>query len=437
MRGLVISAPASGQGKTTVTLGLLRALSRRGVDLRSAKSGPDYIDPAFHAAATGHPCVTLDAWAMAPEQLRTRAPGDGEMLIVEGAMGLFDGADTGTPAGAGATADVAAALGLPVILIVDAARMGQGAAAIVGGFARHRGDVRIAGVLFNRVGSARHGEMLRRAVEPVAPVLGLLPRRADLALPSRHLGLVQAGEHADLEALADRAAAWVAEHCDLDALIAAAAPLAEAGTLRPLPPLGQRIAVARDVAFGFAYAHMLADWRAAGAEILLFSPLADQAPDAAVDAVFLPGGYPELHAGTLAGAGTFRAGMGTAAARGVSIYGECGGYMVLGHGIEDAGGSRHRMLGLLDLETSFAAPVRHLGYRKLQALGDGPWPGMLHGHEFHYAKTVSAKGTPLFRTWDAKGDGLGDTGLRRGRIMGSFAHVIDRAPGSWRTDRSI
>ena len=429
MRGLVISAPASGQGKTTVTLGLLRALSQRGVDLCSAKSGPDYIDPAFHAAATGRPCVTLDAWAMAPEQLRARAPRDGEMLIVEGAMGLFDGADTGTPAGAGATADVAAALGLPVILIVDAARMGQGAAAIVGGFARHRGDVRIAGVLFNRVGSARHGAMLRRAVEPVAPVLGLLPRRADLALPSRHLGLVQAGEHADLEALVDRAAAWVADHCDLDALIAAAAPLAADGTVRPLPPLGQRIAVARDVAFGFAYAHMLADWRAGGAEILPFSPLADQAPDGAADAVFLPGGYPELHAGRLAGAETFRAGMQAAAARGGLIYGECGGYMVLGHGIEDVGGARHKMLGLLDPETSFAVPERHLGYRKLQALGDGPWPGVLHGHEFHYAKTLSAKGAPLFRTWDAKGESLSHTGLRHARIMGSFAHVIDRAPG--------
>jgi cobyrinic acid a,c-diamide synthase len=208
MRGLVISAPSSGSGKTTVTLGLLAALRRRGLPVVSAKSGPDYIDPAFHEAATGAPCTTLDAWAAGADQLRARAVRQrGSHLLVEGAMGLFDGApEAEHPLGTGSTADVAAALGLPVVLVLDVAGMGQGAAAIAVGLAGFRADVHVAGVILNRLGSARHETMLRGAVETVLPVLGALPRRDDLALPSRHLGLVQAGERADLDAFIGRAA---------------------------------------------------------------------------------------------------------------------------------------------------------------------------------------------------------------------------------------
>ncbi|MDH3667904.1 MAG: cobyrinate a,c-diamide synthase [Paracoccaceae bacterium] len=428
MRGLVISAPASGSGKTTVTLGLLAALCKRGLPVVSAKSGPDYIDPAFHAAATGAPCVTLDPWAAGPDRLRARALGrHGAHLIVEGAMGLFDGAPFEEhPLGRGSTADLAAALDLPVILVMDVARMGQGAAALVAGLAAFRADVHIAGVILNRIGSPRHERLVRGAVETVLPVLGALPRRDDLGLPSRHLGLVQAGERADLDAFIARAADWVAEGCDLDAILADAAYLH--GPVAPplhIEPLGQHIAVARDTAFGFAYAHMLDDWRAMGAEISFFSPLADEAPGLDSDAVFLPGGYPELHAGRLAVAGQFRVGMARAARRGALIYGECGGYMVLGEGLTDAGGTRHRMLGLLDLETSFAVPKRHLGYRSLTMLGALPWHGVLRGHEFHYASTVRAEGDPLFLAHDAEGADLGEIGLRAGKVMGSFAHVIE------------
>ena len=342
-------------------------------------------------------------------------------------MGLYDGApDPSSPMGRGSTADLATALGLPVVLVLDVARMGQGAAAIAAGLAGFRADVSVAGVILNRIGSIRHERMVRGAVEAHLPVLGALSRRADLAVPSRHLGLVQAGERADLDAFITRAAEWVAEGCDLDALMAAALPLAAAEAApRRLLPLGQRIAVARDIAFGFAYPHMLADWRAAGAEISFFSPLADQGPSAEADAVFLPGGYPELHGAALAAAEGFRAATTRAAERGALIYGECGGYMVLGRALTDGEGRAHPMLGLLELETSFAEPQRHLGYRRLTTHGDLPWAGVLGGHEFHYASTLRAEGEPLFTMADAVGVSLGDAGLRKGRVMGSFAHVIE------------
>jgi cobyrinic acid a,c-diamide synthase len=430
MRGLVISAPSSGSGKTTVTLGLLAALRRRGLPVVSAKSGPDYIDPAFHEAATGAPCTTLDAWAAGADQLRARAVRQrGSHLLVEGAMGLFDGApEAEHPLGTGSTADVAAALGLPVVLVLDVAGMGQGAAAIAVGLAGFRADVHVAGVILNRLGSARHETMLRGAVETVLPVLGALPRRDDLALPSRHLGLVQAGERADLDAFIGRAADWVAAGCDIDAILADAAYVH--GAVPPpvhMAPLGSHVSVARDPAFGFAYAHMLDDWRALGAEISFFSPLAGEGPGLDSDAVFLPGGYPELHAGRLAAADGFRKGMERAARRGALIYGECGGYMALGEGLVDPQGTRHRMLGLLRLETSFAAPERHLGYRQLSTLGGLPWHGVLRGHEFHYATTVRAEGDPLFLAHDAEGADLGEAGLRDGRVMGSFSHVVEVA----------
>lgn len=424
----MIAAPASGQGKTTITLGLLRALRRLGVDVVSGKSGPDYIDPGFHAAATGRPCVTLDAWGSTPDQIRNRAALQGahDLLMVEGAMGLFDGADTGGIIGDGASAQVAEALRAPVVLVLDAAHMGQTAGAIVSGLARWSSGVEIAGVILNRCSSARHLSMMRRAIEPTCPILGVVPREAALVLPSRHLGLVQAGETEVLEEFLDTAAVLMAERCNLDALLALARPVDEAPAGLAVPPLGQRIAIAQDRAFSFCYWHQIRDWQRAGAEISVFSPLADEAPDDAADAVFLPGGYPELHAGTLSGAGDFRSGVRRASARGALIYGECGGYMTLGQGMIDADGRRHAMIGLLDLETSFAERRRHLGYRGLMARA-GPWGQRLKGHEFHYATTLRAKGDPLFDTTDGSGAGLGPTGLIKGTVMGSFMHIIDVA----------
>ena len=424
-RGLLIAAPASGSGKTTVTLGLLRALRRAGHAVRGAKSGPDYIDPRFHAAASGADCVNLDALAMSGARLRALAGWPG-FLIVEGAMGLFDGAP---PDGRGSSADVARALGLPVVLVVDAARMAQSVAPLVAGFAGHDPATRVAGVILNRVGSDRHGAMLRAALAPLElPVLGTVPRDAGLATPSRHLGLVQAEERGDLEDFLDRAGAAMAAAVDLPALVALAAPLPPAGDTARLAPPAQRIAVAQDVAFGFSYPHMLADWRAGVAEVMPFSPLADDPVPDGAGFVFLPGGYPELHAGRLAAAGRFMASLRAAAAAGVPVHGECGGYMVLGDGLVDAAGARHGMAGLLRLETSFAARRLHLGYRRVRAAA-GPLAGGWWAHEFHYATTLAEDGDPLFVATDAEGSALAPMGLRSGSVAGSFAHLIDRAEG--------
>lgn len=419
--GIIIAAPASGSGKTTVTLGLLRALHLRGIPVRSAKSGPDYIDPAFHAAATGGTCVNLDAWAMTPDRIKALAAGPG-LLMIEGAMGLFDGAP---PDGKGSTADLALILGLPVVLVIDAARMAQSVAAIASGFTNHNKALRVEAVILNNVGSARHEAMLRRALAPTGlQVLGAIHRQPDLSHPSRHLGLVQAAERPDLMNYLTRAAALAETALDLDGLIRLAS------TATPIPRMAhrpwapaQRIAVARDLAFGFVYPHLLADWRRAGAEISFFSPLADdRVPQA--DLIYLPGGYPELYAGRIAAASTFMQSL-KSAAETSDIYGECGGYMVLGQTLVDAGGQGHHMAGLLNLDTSFASRKLHLGYRQLQ-IKTGPFHGDWLGHEFHYASTLRASGPAFLTAQNAEGTDLPSMGLTKDRVSGSFAHLIDR-----------
>ncbi|MDP6572841.1 MAG: cobyrinate a,c-diamide synthase [Rhodospirillales bacterium] len=442
--GVIVGAPASGQGKTVFTLGLLRHLANAGIATASAKVGPDYIDPAFHAAATGRACINLDLWAMRPETVdmaRAHLAEGAQRIVCEGVMGLFDGAVTGE----GSTAHLAEVSGWPVILVVDAAAQAASAAAVVRGFATHRASVTVAGVVFNRVGSAAHAAILRQACAEAVPevaVLGCLPRHADLALPERHLGLVQATEHADLERLLDGAAAMIADHVDVDMLLSLARPwpgvlegsgdsTAEAAV--PVPPLGTRIAVASDAAFAFRYPLVVDGWRRRGADIAFFSPLADEAPDAAADAVYLPGGYPELHAAKLAANARFLDGVTAAAGRGALVFGECGGYMVLGDGLIDGDGARHAMAGLLPLVTSFAEPRLHLGYRRAVLAADGALGAAgaaFRGHEFHYAEVVEQEpGAPLFTCSDARGGDLGPAGLARGRVMGSFVHLIDGEGG--------
>lgn len=426
-RGLVIAAPASGSGKTLLTLALLRALKNCRLDVAGAKSGPDYIDPKFHEAACGRPSVNLDAWAMPPEQLAHLAAGQpGDLLVVEGAMGVMDGAGR---QGSGSVAELATTLGLPLILVLDIARQGHSAALPVAGLRSLRPDLPLAGVILNRVGSPRHEVMARTALaETGVPVLGAIARHASLAMPQRHLGLVQAGEHADLEAFLENAAGIVGNSVDLDALVAAAAPLSKPGNATHLPPPGQRIAIARDIAFSFAYPHLLQGWRAQGAQLSFFSPLADEQPASDSDAVFLPGGYPELHGEVLSKATQFKAGMRAAAQSGTPVYGECGGYMVLGSSIIDASGRPHEMLDLLPVETSFADRKLNLGYRRFTPLAGAPWAAPLMGHEFHYSTVISEAGADrLFEATDAFGDRLAPIGLRSGSVCGSFAHIIGPA----------
>ncbi|MSO80783.1 MAG: cobyrinate a,c-diamide synthase [Alphaproteobacteria bacterium] len=440
--GLVLAAPASGSGKTVLTMVLARHFARQGLRVAPAKVGPDYIDPAFLSRAAGRPAVNLDPWAMRPGTLAALVAAlgaDADLVLVEGVMGLFDGAAADGRLDAGSTADLAAITGWPVVLVVDATGMAASVGALVAGFARHRPDVTIAGVVFNRTGSAAHRDLLATAVAAACPeveLLGDVPRDATLGLPSRHLGLVQAAEHVDLDARLDAAAARLGETLDLAALRALARPARDFSAPNPAPPVappGQRIALASDIAFAFAYTALIDAWRRDGAEIIPFSPLADEAPDAKADAVFLPGGYPELHAGRLAAAGGFLAGLRGSAARGAAVYGECGGYMVLGRFLIDAEGNRHAMAGLLALEASFAARRLSLGYRRARLTVDGPLgrAGVaFRGHEFHYATvTAEGPGTALFVVADAAGHQRGAAGLVAGRVAGSFLHLVDRAAG--------
>jgi cobyrinic acid a,c-diamide synthase len=408
--GLIVAAPRSGVGKTTVTLALLGALARRGLAVQAAKVGPDYIDPRFHEAATGRPSFNLDSWAMPPsliDALLGTHGADADLLVIEGAMGLFDGIPS-APLRSGATADIAARLGLPVLLVIDVAGQSQSAAALVRGFAAHDPD----------------------AIVPLGiPVLGAIQRDTALALPERHLGLVQAAEHGDLAARLEHLADMAERQLDLDGIAKLATPpqLSATRSATRLPPPGQRIALAQDAAFSFVYPHVLDGWREAGAEIVRFAPLADEPPPEHCDSCWLPGGYPELHAARLAAADRFRSSLARFAET-RPVHGECGGYMALGMSLEDADGVTHRMAGLLGHTTSFAKRKLNLGYRQARLLADSPLGkagALLRGHEFHYAALVDAGGDEaLLELADGGGAALGGSGGRRGKVSGAFFHAI-------------
>jgi cobyrinic acid a,c-diamide synthase len=430
MKGLLIAAPHTGSGKTIVTLGLLRALKRAGVPVAAAKCGPDFIDTAWLEAACGEPAINLDPWAMRGDlisALSSRASEGGRIFIVEGMMGLYDASASGV----GSSADIAAALSLPVVLIVDCAKLSHSVAAIVRGFREHSTAIDVAGVILNRVAGARHEAMLRQALAALrTPVLGVIGREEGLQLPSRHLGLMQAADAPDRDAFLDRCAA-MAERClDIGQLMRLAGRYPQFVASAAVPRLkspGRRVAVARDAAFSFRYNHLVLGWQRQGVTVTHFSPLADEAPDEAADAICLPGGYPELHAAQLAASDRFREGMVAARARGAVIFGECGGYMVLGQGLTDAEGNRHRMLGFLGVETSFAARKMHLGYRQVRFRPGLGFRGAFNAHEFHYTSILAEEGVPVFDVHDALGEDLGTAGLVDGRVYGSFMHLIDVA----------
>ena len=437
--GVIIAGLSSSSGKTLTSLGLLRALKQHGHDVAAAKTGPDYIDPGFHHAALSldpespHPpkistaSVNLDGFAMSPEILRHLAASQsGDLLIIEGVMGLYDG-------GAGSAVTLAKHLGVPIILVMDCRGQAETSAEIAAAL-KHRlaaDGVDLAGVILNRVSTARHGDGIKAHCQECGlSVLGILPNQPDIDMPSRHLGLVQAFDLAaagQLNTLLDQAAAMMKEGVDLNAVINTAQPLMKAQSpSEALPPPGQKIAVAYDAAFGFAYHHLLEGWRRQGAEVQPFSPLADEMPMADADFIFLPGGYPELHLEVLTHAARFKKGMGDAAQNNTPIYGECGGYMVLGQGITNQKGETIPMLGLLDLVTSFTAPKRVLGYRQFTQRNNALpfWPQRLYGHEFHFTTATKAEGTPLFDAKDKQGRALEAMGLVKGKIAGSYGHII-------------
>ncbi|WP_338332912.1 cobyrinate a,c-diamide synthase [Acetobacter sp. LMG 32666] len=438
-RAIMVAAPRSGGGKTTLTLALLAAFGRRGLRVGAVKTGPDYIDPAFHAAITGRPGLNLDSWCMPDGLLRSimhAACEDVDILVVESAMGLFDGLSL--PDGQrGAPSDIAAFFDIPVLLVLDMSGQGQSVGPVAKGFAQWSPHVQVSGVVLNRVASPRHERLGREAMQAAQlPVYGALLRQTGQTLPERHLGLVQAREHGNLTGwladLADKAE----RELDLDGILASARPVcARQPPPMPtglVPPPGQRIAVADDAAFSFLYGHLALFWRQAGAELVPFSPLADEAPDPSCTACWLPGGYPELHAQTLADAASFRAGL-AQFAQTRPVHGECGGFMVLGQGLEDAQGVRHGMAGLLGHSTSFARRRLNLGYREATLLRDGVLGqrgARLRGHEFHYATVLDGgQDAPLASLCSGIGEELGVCGGQRGFVSGSFFHVLACVPG--------
>lgn len=420
-RGVMIAGLSSGSGKTLISLGLMRACRNSGFDIAAAKTGPDYIDPGYHQAALGKPSVNLDGFAMPAGLIRDLAARqDGDSLIIEGVMGVHDG-------GAASSAGLAATLRVPVILVMDIRSQAETAAAIAAGLQTSLAaeGVTLAGVILNRCRSDRHEGMITTAMDQSGiRVFGVIPDDDSITVPSRHLGLVQAGDLPGLEPVMENAAAMIAEHVDLDAVMKAAAPLAPAGREEAMPPPHQHIAVARDAAFSFAYPHLIEGWARQGAEVSFFSPLADETPSGESGFIFLPGGYPELHLERLSKASRFFESLRDAAASGVSIYGECGGYMVLGEAITDADGQTETMAGLLDLKTSFTEPRRHLGYRIMTRCGAALLPEQARGHEFHYTRATHEKGEPLFTAQDREGRDLGSCGLVEGSVSGSYLHLI-------------
>ncbi|WP_227270185.1 cobyrinate a,c-diamide synthase [Roseobacter weihaiensis] len=427
--GVLISAPSSGTGKTTVMLGLLRALRDEGLVVQPYKSGPDYIDPAFHRAACGRASFNIDTWAMDDRLLNGIAAqmNGADICIAEGSMGLYDGVATKGQTGFGSSAETARRLGWPVVLVVDVGGQAQSAAATALGFQTYAPDLPFAGVILNRVASPRHERLARLGMDQAGiTVLGVLPRRGDLTLPERHLGLIQAVEHPDLESAIAGYADFLREHVDLAAIRAAANSVrgGQTGSL-PSPP-AQRIALAQDAAFSFTYPHLLKGWRDAGAEISPFSPLADEVPDPTADLVWLPGGYPELHAGRLAAAQCFLTAL-RRHAEARPVHGECGGYMALGEALIDKQGHRHAMAGLLGLVTSYEKRKFHLGYRR--AVLGAAMPGFdagqaLRGHEFHYSTILAQPDAPLAEVFDADGQPVPETGSHRGKVTGTFFHLI-------------
>jgi cobyrinic acid a,c-diamide synthase len=430
---LLVAGATSSVGKTTIATGLMAALTARGLRVQPFKVGPDYIDPSYHTTVCGRPSRTLDGWMIgraATVELFQRAAADADVAVVEGVMGLYDGRSGGGEEGS--SAQVAKLLGLPVLLVIDAGKTARSAGAIAVGYRAFDPGVRIGGVIVNRVASERHAAVVRDAVEREAgiPVLGVLPRDDELALPERYLGLIPVAEGRTAEVFFERAQDLVARHVDLDRLLAlanTAGPAAVSGESALFPktplPVRARIAVAMDRAFSFYYPDSLDLLRAWGAEIVPFSPLTDEALPPSCGAVYIGGGFPELFAAELAANAPMRDALHRAAADGRLIYGECGGLMYLGETLTDADSRTHQMAGLLPVRSTMSRSRLTLAYWDLTARG-APFVapgGRLRGHEFHWSVADRAP-SPDEALYELEGVNRLE-GFRRGSVFGSYVHL--------------
>ena len=436
MQGFVIAAPQSGSGKTTVSLGLMAALTRRGRRVAPFKAGPDFIDPGYHRLVTGRVSVNLDAWICPPEFVRAtfnHHAAAADIAVVEGVMGLFDG--LGGSANEGSTAQIARLIGAPVVLVVNARGMAASAAALVAGFAGFDPAVRVAGVIFNNVGSARHAELLQQAVQAYCPgllCLGSLPRDEQLAIPSRHLGLVTADENPLPPGFVDRLAEQVERHIDLDLLerlaqLSGHAVVAAGDEL--LPPARAVLAVARDAAFCFLYEDNLRLLEEAGGALRFFSPLTDHALPEGCQGIYLPGGYPELYQAALSANRPMLEAIRAAVRQGLPLYAECGGLVYLTEGLleSDAARPQHPLLGMLPTTARLGTRRAALGYREVELACDtflGAAGSRLRGHEFHYSSIAPLpEHIGLAYRVARPGEAAVAEGFSSGSCLASYVHL--------------
>lgn len=435
MRAFVVGGTHSGCGKTTITLGLLAALAEKGLQVQSFKAGPDFIDSGLHRLATGRPSRNLDLWMCGEEYVQDsfmRHGSRADISVVEGVMGLYDGAFS--------TAHLARSLRIPVVLVVDAYGMAESAGPMVQGFKEWgpSGEdfrIELAGVIFNRVASASHYGRLARSVRDV-PVLGYLPRDVRFEIPHRHLGLVVAEENPVSGEDLHRLSHSILEHVDLDALLAVSASpdpppeKAEKLAAQPQdPPPSVRVAVAMDRAFCFYYQDNLDLLKGAGGEVIPFSPLADANLPGNIDGVYIGGGYPELHAADLSANESMRRSLKEWAESGRPLYGECGGLMYLCRSSSDLDGRIFDMAGIFPFRTAMTEGRAFLGYRQISFSQDcmlGPKGQQARGHEFHYSKIADhavGKEHGVYKVLDGYGNDLGTEGYRYKGVLGSYIHV--------------
>ncbi len=456
---LVIAGSGSGVGKTSLTVGLVRCLVRRGLRVQTFKVGPDFLDPTYLALASGRPCYNLDGWMTSREYVRglfARATADADIALVEGVMGMFDGASPSTLEGS--TAEIAAWLDAPVLLVVDARGAARSLAATVKGFSQFEPGVGVAGVIANRGGSSRHRAWLVEslAAAATAPLFGMTPNGSLPTLPSRHLGLV-AADQANLSTECFDSLAQVCEqHMDVSAIVELAGKdfssldcstgglahcvLGQHSTRRAISPAKRhcttfkgkiRLGIARDEAFHFYYADNIESFEQAGAECVPFSPLADTRLPEDLDGLYIGGGYPEMHAARLAGNAEMLADVRRFAASGRAVYAECGGLMYLGQTLTALDGARYPLAGVLPIQTTMIEKLRALGYTEVTLKEDslwGPCGTKFRGHEFHYSELSSP--LPADSGWQRvysierrSGEPIESEGFQKGRILASYVHV--------------
>jgi cobyrinic acid a,c-diamide synthase len=435
IKGIVIAGTHSGAGKTTITLGLMAALTARGHTVAPFKVGPDFIDPGHHSRVTGRVSRNLDGWMLSKAynlEAFARQTQGADIAMVEGVMGLFDGYDGRSEAGS--TAQMAKWLGLPVVLVVGARAMARSAAALVQGFERFDDRLSFCGVLFNHLGSDRHLDYLKEAMDGhvCMPVLGGLMRDDTIAIPERHLGLVTREDHDGSAESRIRLARLIENQLDLDALLQMLPEVDLLGNpsapVNPAKPADVRIGVARDAAFCFYYPDNLELLEAAGAQLVFFSPLTDGHLPEGLDGLYFGGGYPELHAPVLADNRSLRQEIRQMSITNMPIYGECGGFMYLCREMGDTDGKVFPMTGCLPFGTRMLDRLRALGYREItqtQATVLGPAGQTMRGHEFHYSTLAdgSVDVTGVYRVTDRAGMEASAEGFMAGQTLGSYVHL--------------